>query len=380
MRKNTTRKKTDTLRYTNDSLTYAGLQDSTINDEIRESLKKHHLVTATQIVPEIFPTIYEAVNDVNQTIAPDYKLEVYVKNNAEFQAYCFPGVEGVISVVLNSGLIQLCSQDELRFVVGHEVGHQLFNHHLYPRVEETQNQVEKLNLLALLRAAEITSDRTGFVCVKNKETAFRAVLKLATGLPDTFIKFNLSAYLRQAKELRNMGGDEYSLLHSHPASGTRMRALLWFDMSEVYYDWMGRKDHAPISTSDLNKNVTHDLSLASGFRLTEINKKEVKQALFWGALSLFISDGRLSKAEQTLLKQNFGEDGMDTALNYLKEFGPNAVIERFKSILHGLRYVDEKTKKILFEDLENFAKLAGGEISQIEAILTQATNLMHFSE
>ncbi|MDA3924092.1 MAG: M48 family metallopeptidase [Kiritimatiellae bacterium] len=368
----------DSLRYTNDSLEYAGIQDSVIDNKIREQFKKHHLVAATKIVAEIFPTIFSAVDDVNNILAPDYKLEVYVKNSADFQASCFPGVDNSISVVLNSGLIQLCSVDELRFVVGHEVGHFLFGHHLYPRVEEMQNQVEKLNILALLRAAEITADRSGFICVKNKENAFKAILKLATGLPDAYIRFDLSAYLRQSKELQNMGGDEYSLLDTHPACCTRMRALLWFDMSEVYYEWVAQGGCAPINSCELNKRVTRDLSLAIGFRLSEINKKEAGQALFWGVLSLFISDGCLSKAEQILLKHNFGESGMNMALDYIREFGPDAVINKFESILQSLRFVDKKTKKVLFENIEQFSKLAGGEISNIESVLKRATQLMNF--
>jgi hypothetical protein len=331
-------------------------------------------------VPELFPTICKAADDVKNILAPEYKLEVYVKNNADFQASCFPGVNNSISVVLNSGLVQLCSVDELRFVVGHEVGHYLFKHYLYPRAEEAQNQVEKLNILALLRAAEITADRSGFVCVQNKENAFKAILKLATGLPDDFIRFNLSAYLRQAKELQDMGGDEYSLLHTHPACCTRMRALLWFDMSEVYYEWAGLGDCAPINACELNKRVTHDLSLASGFRLTEINKKEIEQALFWGVLALFVSDGCFSKAEQILLTQNFGESGVDIALDYLREFGPDAVINKFESILQSIRFVDKTSKRSLFEDIERFSKLAGGEVSKLETVLMRTANLMNFHQ
>ncbi len=225
----------EALRFKNDSPANAGVRSNRAGmDEYQEELMCKNLASSTRIVPEIFPEIGKAIEDVREKLIPDYTVDAYVRNSAEFQACCFPGSGKSISIAITSGLIQLSSMEELRFVIGHELGHHLLGHHAYPQPDNSANQVEKLNILALSRAAEISADRVGFVAVSKKEHAYKAVLKLATGLPDKYVRFDLSAYLKQARDLKESGGTELGLLSSHPVCTTRMRALLWFEMSKPY--------------------------------------------------------------------------------------------------------------------------------------------------
>lgn len=309
------------------------------------------------------------MEDVRQRLIPDYTLDAYIQNSPEMQACCFPGTGQSVSIALTSGLIQLHSLDELRFVIGHELGHHLLGHHAYPEPDEAKSQVENLNILALKRAGEISADRVGFVAVNDKDSAYKAVLKLATGLPDKYIRFDLSAYLDQARELKNSGGSEFGLMSTHPVCSTRMRALLWFDMSEAYYQWACRSERPPLSRDLLDKRVAKDLAAVSGFRLSKINKEEADSAMFWGVLSLFVSDGHLSKDEQALMRQTFGEETALDALNFIRDNGADAVITKFEKALRSVRLMDEETKEALYQDLEHFAELAGGEIKVRERVL-----------
>ncbi len=360
----------DALRFKNDSLANAGVRsDPAGMEEYQEDLKRKNLASSTRIVPEIFPEIGKTIEDVREKLIPDFTVDAYVRNSSEFQACCFPGAGKSISISLTSGLIQLSSVDELRFVIGHELGHHLLGHHAYPQADSSANQVEKLNILALNRAAEISADRVGFVAVSKKEHAYKAVLKLATGLPDKFVRFDLSAYLKQARDLRKLGGTEYSLLSSHPVCTTRMRALLWFEMSSPYYVWSDQKGSAPFSSVMLDNKVEKDMAAVSGFRLAEINKKEANVAMHWGVLSLFVSDGHLSKEEQALMKQTFGDKVAEDLLGFLREQGPDGVISKFEASLRCVRLMSFEIKEALYLDLEHFAKLAGGEIIVREQVL-----------
>jgi len=365
----------ETLRFKNDSPVNAGIRlDHVGSEKYQEELKCENLASSTRIVPEIFPEINKAIEDVRKKVIPDYTIDAYIRNSPEFQAYCFPGFGKSISIALTSGLIQLSSIDELRFVIGHELGHHLLGHHAYPHPNNSTNQVEKLNILALNRASEISADRIGFIAVSKKEHAYRAILKLATGLPDKFIRFDMSAYLKQARDLRKMGGTEYGLLSSHPICTTRMRALLWFEMSKSYHNWCNLKKTSTLSSEMLDKKVEKDMAMISGFRLAEINKKEAESAMRWGVLSLFISDGHLSKEEQVLLKQTFGNKVAKDLLNFLKEQGTSGVILKFEAALRNIRLMNSETKEALFLDLEHFAKLAGGEVKVREQVLQKTLN------
>ncbi len=365
----------EALRFKNDSPANAGVRpDYAGREEYLEELKCENLASSTRIVPEIFPEIGKAIEDVRKKLIPDYTVDAYVRNSSEFQACCFPGSGKSISIALTSGLIQLSSMDELRFVIGHELGHHLLGHHAYPQPDSSINQVEKLNILALSRAAEISADRVGFVAVSKKEHAYRAILKLATGLPDKFIRFDMSAYLKQARDLRKLGGTEYGLLSSHPVCTTRMRALLWFEMSNPYHVWCRQTGSATLSSGMLDKKVAKDMAAVSGFRLAEINKKEAESAMRWGVLSLFVSDGHLSKEEQILLKQTFGNEVAEDLLSFLREQGTNGVISKFETALRSIRLMSFETKEALYLDLEHFAKLAGGEVNVREQVLQKTLN------
>jgi hypothetical protein len=212
------------------------------------------------------------------------------------------------------------------------------------------------------------------MAVSKKEHAYKAILKLATGLPDEFIRFDLSAYLKQARELHKLGGAEYGLLSSHPVCTTRMRALLWFEMSKPYHDWYNQKSSTALSSEMLDKKVAKDMAAVSGFRLVEINKKEAESAMRWGVLSLFVSDGHLSKEEQNLMKQTFGNEVAADLLNFLREQGASGVVSKFEAALRSVRLMNFETKEALYLDLEYFARLAGGEANVREQVLQKTLN------
>jgi hypothetical protein len=141
-----------------------------------------------------------------------------------------------------------------------------------------------------------------------------------------------------------------------------MRALLWFEMSQLYADWMGLKGDAPLSGKLLDEKIEKGMAAVNGSRLAEINKREADSAMRWGVLSLFISDGTLSKDEQTLLRQTFGNDIAKDMMTLLKEKGPSEVMSKFDAALRSIRLMKREVKEALFLDLEHFAELAGGEI------------------
>lgn len=356
------------LRFKNDSIADVHINKLNI-EECQEKIKRYNLASSIRIVPEIFPELAQVVENVRQRLIPDYRVEAFVRNSCEFQAYCFPGFGKSISISLTSGLIQIYTIDELRFVIGHELGHHLLGHHVYPDVDLASNRVEELNILALKRSSEISADRIGFIAVMKKDSAYKSVLKLASGLPDQYIRFDLSAYLEQDRELRNLGGTDYGLLSSHPTCACRMRALLWFEMSDTYYRWENKNNSAPLPSDVLDERVAKDMAAVCGFRLTGINKKEIESAMFWGVFSLFVSDGCLSKSEQTLMKQLFGDRFSLESFDYLRENGAEGVINRFEKALQSVRIMNYDVRLSLYKDMEDMSKHAGGNREIHEQVL-----------
>ena len=274
----------DNIRYFQDSSETYINTDNNFSEYI-ENLRKENLSISIKIKPEIFPEISKVIEHVQKNLLPNFSIEAFIRNDPEIQAMCFPGVGKKITIALTSGIIQLYSFDELKFVIGHEIGHHLYEHYRIPNIKENSTKAEQLNILARRRAAEITADRIGFLSAK-RDDAFMAMIKLASGLPSTYIKKNFSAYLDQARELHDGEGHIQTLFSSHPSCTTRMRALMWFSMSEPYYKAIKNKNKAPLSKQKLDLKIANDLSAVGGNQLDKINQCEYNSAITWGIFSI----------------------------------------------------------------------------------------------
>ena len=100
-------------------------------------------------------------------------------------------------IVLNSGLVDLLDEEELRFVVAHELGHAMSGHAVYQTLLQrllqfsgvlTAIPLSGLGIRAIVaalyewsRKAELSADRAGLLATQDPATAFRVHMKLASG-------------------------------------------------------------------------------------------------------------------------------------------------------------------------------------------------------
>lgn len=350
------------LRFSFDSLSdFAGVISEKELEDHQNAIRKKHLSSSVKVVPELFPKLFQQVSALQNRLSPNYPLDVYVYNSPEIQAACCSGLSDKFALILvSSSLIQLLSMDELLFVIGHELGHHFMNHHYTPVDDSGLEGTELLNLLALRRAQEISADRVGFLACSSRGTAFKAILKSASGLPDSFIRFDINAFLDQAREISRLGGSEYESYSSHPMFAVRLRALLWFEMSKPYFKWLQKEEKARLSKDDLDKKVERDLANVSGFRILEMNEFTINSATLWGVLAVFTADNLLSKSEQLLLKRTFDKKTAEKAIDYVKENGPKAVMSKLEIMLRKAKLLPKEKKIMLYETLERFAGDAGG--------------------
>jgi Zn-dependent protease with chaperone function len=81
---------------------------------------------AVQANPEDHPQVYACLSRCYEQLAY-VPVNVYVMDSPRLHAFTF-GIEHPYTVVLASGLLEACSTDELAVVIGHEMGHVLFEH------------------------------------------------------------------------------------------------------------------------------------------------------------------------------------------------------------------------------------------------------------
>ncbi|HEX8829923.1 MAG TPA: M48 family metallopeptidase, partial [Longimicrobium sp.] len=87
------------------------------------------LANAVRVTPTQFPRVHRLYGEVARTLDAPGDYPVYVSQNPFFNAAAY-GMEKPF-IVVNSALESSFDDDELRFILGHELGHVMSGHVLY---------------------------------------------------------------------------------------------------------------------------------------------------------------------------------------------------------------------------------------------------------
>lgn len=162
-----------------------------------------------------------------------WEPELYVVQNPMVNAMTF-GLDKPF-IVLNTELVDLLDDEELRFVIGHELGHVMSGHALYTSVLANLMQIAgAAGLLALpalalraiieallewFRKAEVSCDRAGLLVGQDPGASMRTHMKLAGGA--RLEEMHLPAFLEQGEEYLNTGDFRDSVIRLLNMLGTR---------------------------------------------------------------------------------------------------------------------------------------------------------------
>jgi Zn-dependent protease with chaperone function len=172
------------------------------------------LANAVRVTPTQFPRVHRLYGEVARTLDAPGDYPVYVSQNPFFNAAAY-GMEKPF-IVVNSALESSFDDDELRFILGHELGHVMSGHVLYTTMMQLLTMLAGMGfpivglaaraiLVALLewyRKAELSCDRAGILSVQDPEPGLRVMLKFAGGASSSA---NLGEFIRQSEEYREEG-------------------------------------------------------------------------------------------------------------------------------------------------------------------------------
>jgi uncharacterized tellurite resistance protein B-like protein len=317
------------------------------------------LTGALRLTRSMSPEVADAVADCKARIGYERPVEVYVKPDPMLNAFCMHNAVGPAIVCLSSRLLEVFSPAELKFVIGHELGHAVFDHlgmamPLLATIEDMGGTIVSrpvsLSLYLWCRAAELSADRIGMVCAGDPEAAASGFFKLASGLSSPRVKADLEAYSRQidslasTPEARSKPRDDDDTLDcfaTHPYSPLRVRAVVAFARSRPYQEAIGRADGgAPISKDDLEAIVERDLELMEPNYLEEKDPASVKmrRLLYSAGVSIAAADGDVTPAEVKALTVLLGADQVSGAIDVEKNRKDlEARIEEVKDLPLGSR-------------------------------------------
>lgn len=208
---------------------------------------------AVRVGPTQFPRVNALYTDVLTTLDWHERPELFVSQTPFVNAGAF-GMDHPF-IVINSGALRLLDDDELRALLGHELGHVMSGHALYhtilvlivfvgmnflPFLTGIVLAPIQLALLEWYRKSELSSDRAGLLASQDPPAAMRMFLKMAGG--GDMKEMDLAAFLEQAREYEKSGGalDRVfkiinTLPQSHPFNTLRAAELdRW--MTEGHYE------------------------------------------------------------------------------------------------------------------------------------------------
>jgi uncharacterized tellurite resistance protein B-like protein len=354
------------------------------------SARRQLLLSALRLRAEIAPDAFAALDEIHSVLGLRNKVELYCVASREINAFVVPPEDGVISVGLTSEALERLDPAELRFVLGHEMGHLLFDHlRMDPnRVmsDERLAPVHVARLCAWLRYAELTADRVGLLCADDFDAAVRAFFKLTSGLSAAHFLQHADDCAHQLAELeaKQMESTEQDWFSTHPYSPLRVKALDLFARSETFHRLCGRsgseaafhrllgKSGKPLSEAALEQEVTRIMKHMDPSFLDGDDTEGGREFLALAGLAVACADGTIVASEERALKKIIGKRGVLSDGTGLRELSAEAREERLRQLARELsaRLTPLRRCKLI-EDLVAVAladrKLAKQEIQVLRA-------------
>jgi len=176
------------------------------------SLRLMFLASGVRVSERQFPQIHDMVRDGSYVLDLPRVPELFVYQNPLVQAMTLGSDRPFI--VMTTGLVDLFDAEEMRFTVGHELGHVLSGHAVYRTMlfhlvrlatRIAWMPIGYIGLRAIIwaleewqRKSELSCDRAGLLAGQDPEAARRALMKMAGGA--RMSELNPDAFHEQAHE------------------------------------------------------------------------------------------------------------------------------------------------------------------------------------
>lgn len=234
---------------------------------------------SVKVGPNQFPHLHRIWLGVHDTLdAPD-EYDLFVSQFPLVNA----GTYGLDKpwVVLLSGSLKMLTDEEIEFVMAHEMGHILSGHALYHTMLVILLELATANfpilniavlpvlygLLEWFRKSEVSCDRAGLLGCQLPDAGMRTMMRLAGGGTDE--EMNLGEFLIQAEEYRATKGPVDEILKvlntlrvTHPFLTLRAAMLRdWLETGDydriIKGEYPRRGDDEPGWSSDMAAGLKH---------------------------------------------------------------------------------------------------------------------------
>ncbi|MCD9593774.1 MULTISPECIES: M48 family metallopeptidase [Streptomyces] len=240
------------------------------------SLRLLYLSDSVRVGDRQFAHLNDMLRDACYILDLERVPAMYVTQNPQPTAMCI-GMDAPI-IVVSTGLVELLDEEEMRAVIGHEVGHALSGHAVYRTIllfltnlalKVAWIPLGNVAVLALVtalrewfRKSELSADRAGLLVGQDLRASMRGLMKLAGG--HHLHEMNVDAFLEQAEEYESSGDLRDSVLkimnmlpRSHPFTTVRAAELKKWAATRDYQRLMD--GHYPRRDEDKDTSVSDSI-------------------------------------------------------------------------------------------------------------------------
>lgn len=260
------------------------------NDRFFRSAKEGNSLKVNET---LLPHFYALCKEVQTKLEFVGDIDFYITGDSEVNACAFysPDEERPHIIEVNSGLFKLMNDEELKYVIGHEIGH-LINgdsiiNRLFYFIYHDEDAIEacpeflKKRMDFFGQLAELSADFHGYMANDNLAACVTAVYKMASGLDLEKMNVSIDTLIAENNQrLEYFLKDEGINDGTHPINLIRVRALELFATAKTqaaFNRGMSELVHELQKIQyDLLDNAIADYIAAAGIIISQMDGKREK--------------------------------------------------------------------------------------------------------
>ncbi len=344
-----------------------------------DTIRNHLMSEGIRLTPRLSPRVYGIFESACNNLGLDTSAEIFCLQAPSVNAVAILDVTetGTKSLIgLTSAALEQLEDAELASIIGHELGHFLFEHNRFNALKNFDPQNPALTVLPPFgetlflrwqKKTEISADRAGLVASRDLKASLRSLMKAAFGLSERNVTLDVDALLAQVDEVRGKPELAAAAFASHPLLPVRLKALELFSRSEK-----ARRCGIPVEGKLLSEDQLAD-EVDALMDLTRRHPTKplhlaVMRAVAAGGLLVLSSDGDITDDEVKILIQILHRFFTDEPRKELEDLvgAPEKISRRLLEAVEEVKRLgDENDKTFIISRLADIA-LADGAPMDVE--------------
>lgn len=345
------------------------VRQATQGIEIEFSQRTEMAADSLKITQTTMPDLFTICKEVIANIGYNKPVDFYIQGSSQVNAYSYysENPEKSHIVVINSALFNLMDEQELKYILGHEIGH-LINkdtyvkrlyHFIYPE-EGVAPEIIETRMKQYDQLCEYAADRYGFLGCLNLEACISACYKMTSGIDLKKMNVSIQSLIEQNYEnieiLFNNGAVQQG---DHPDIPLRIQALIGF----ATFKTQKRLDEMMEEFYTLIPGMFH-------------GENHQFMAQFVGAAGILLAthDGKMDKSEKDMIIEEIAKYTLEASKEFkrIMKAGPqqqfeeavSVILDRYPSLAGDmldfyikLAFADKNITKKELDDIKDFGKM-----------------------